>query len=307
MYNEAMKIKELQDILYDIYTITEETARKVNVPVWPYSGTEIGAVREKNFIPWDDDMDIQMRYSDYLKLKPRLLKELPDYLKLVEPEDFSPYFYDFLPRIVDTRYLLREETEEDRAYHNLQNHPSLDIFLIMQAPDSAFSRRLLYYRTLFVYVQAMNHRFSEKHEAGSILVKAAMKGISFLGKKHSVGDLYRKYLKINAKWEGQRTKTMAIMNDVLTSFQITARTIDHTTAFLPAAWFAYSKPEGELRGRKTALPAGYHEQLTRMYGDYMTPPEDLKAYNLHLNEEDMGEAFDAWERERNEAAGKENS
>ncbi len=61
-------IRPLQLRLLDILMAIDAMCRKYNLKYYLVDGSLIGAVREKGFIPWDDDMDICMPREDYEKL-----------------------------------------------------------------------------------------------------------------------------------------------------------------------------------------------------------------------------------------------
>ena len=124
-----MTLKEAQDRAFELLCVIDDICRKEGIRYFLDGGTEIGAVREKDIIAWDDDVDIQLRQEDYPAFKKAMDENLPEYYKVLEPAEFAPRFYDFLVRVIDTRYHLREEKEEDRFYDNKQNYLGIDVFL----------------------------------------------------------------------------------------------------------------------------------------------------------------------------------
>ena len=59
--------------------ILDCVCKKHGLQYWLDSGTLLGAVRHKGFIPWDDDVDVCMLRSDYERALPLLKEELGKY------------------------------------------------------------------------------------------------------------------------------------------------------------------------------------------------------------------------------------
>lgn len=57
--------------------IVDKIARENEIPYWIAGGSMIGVARHHGFIPWDDDLDIELLKPDYL----RLIECLTDYSK----------------------------------------------------------------------------------------------------------------------------------------------------------------------------------------------------------------------------------
>lgn len=60
-------------MLKDIAKVCDDN----NIPYYLAGGTLLGAVRHKGFIPWDDDIDINLKIQDIKKLKRCYKKQLP--------------------------------------------------------------------------------------------------------------------------------------------------------------------------------------------------------------------------------------
>lgn len=265
-----MTLKELQDKLYDVLCLVDDICKKENVKYFLDGGTEIGSVREKDIIAWDDDIDVKVLREDYDAFKAAMLKNLPDNYKFVEPEEFSPYFFDFVPRIIDTTQPIREETDEDRAYKNYQNRVGVDIFIIENAPSGALARKMMMLKLKMIYGMAMSKRYAVHKEKYSLTQKIVTGVCMTLGKLFSHEKLFRMWHKAMEKYSGQKCEYVIPANFPLPFID-----------FFKYEWYE-SAAEGELRGRKFPIPVGYDPEMTQIYGDYMKPPKDKSIYISHM-------------------------
>lgn len=112
---EGSNLRRMQMVMLDILSEVDAICRRHDIPYWLSSGTLIGAWRHNGFIPWDDDLDIEMRREDYLRLLPLLREELPDHLALQTMDDDDNYFF-FFAKVRDRRSYIEEENNYDRIW-----------------------------------------------------------------------------------------------------------------------------------------------------------------------------------------------
>lgn len=79
---DGSKLRDMQLKILEIMDVVDDICRRNNIPYWLASGTLIGAVRHDGFIPWDDDLDIEILHSDKKRFIEACQRELPERFKL---------------------------------------------------------------------------------------------------------------------------------------------------------------------------------------------------------------------------------
>lgn len=74
-YTVTSKMKKVWAVELDLINEFNRVCEKFNLKYYADSGTLLGAVRDKGFIPWDDDIDVVMLRKDYNYLIENCAKE----------------------------------------------------------------------------------------------------------------------------------------------------------------------------------------------------------------------------------------
>lgn len=101
---KEIQIEELRELQMQILDYVDAFCRKHDIKYTISGGTLLGAVRHGGFIPWDDDIDIQMLRSEYEKFTIiwNQHKNEHSYFELVNIESGNSMGYPF-GKIHDTR------------------------------------------------------------------------------------------------------------------------------------------------------------------------------------------------------------
>ena len=109
-------LRQAQLVMLRMFKIIDHICRKHDIKYWMCSGTLLGAVRHKGFIPWDDDLDISMLREDYERFVKIAVEEFPDDMMLQTRETDPNYKYLPLPcKVRDKKSFILSPGFEDEG------------------------------------------------------------------------------------------------------------------------------------------------------------------------------------------------
>lgn len=259
------KLAKSQSIGLDMLLEVDRICQKHEIEYFLDSGTLLGAIRHKGFIPWDDDVDVAMMRKDYEAFLDVCDHEL-DERYFLQTSKTDPYYPFAIARI------LYEEDEtalcEDAAY---RTGYALDIFAFDNASDNPIMQGARVF--LIKLIQGMcksrikidYSRYQRPWERIAVFLTSA------IGRLFSVDLLMKLQRKIATLCESRNTAFKSC-------FAYEFSRLDRT---FPS--HVYEEVEyREFEGYMLPIPRGWHDSLTILYGDYMTPPPIEERVPTHM-------------------------
>lgn len=117
-------VSECHKYLLQLAKAFHDICVRHSIPYYMVGGTQLGAIRHRGFIPWDDDMDFGVPRRYYEELMNILDKELPAEYK-IQSIYHSPKYTNGFYKIEDSRTLIKETNSK-----SLQYGVNIDIFPI---------------------------------------------------------------------------------------------------------------------------------------------------------------------------------
>lgn len=259
----------LERLKKEIITIAEdviEVCDKYNISYHLTGGSALGAVRHHGFIPWDDDIDLDMERKDINKFLKVFRKKYGRKYWIhcdSSGEDFCIPCIQIRKKGTVCRGVLDAVGRECGIY--------IDIAIIENTYDNPLKRRVHGYGSLFFGLAVSCRRFYRDREYLMSLsddeeVRKVFRTKILIGRLLSFMSL-KKWTKAYSKWN-------AMCKDTATEYVTvpTGRNHFFREMYKRSDFCEYTLMDFE--GHKWKIPKNYKKYLKHMYGDYMKIPEE---------------------------------
>lgn len=262
-------IEEHQRAMLGLLGEFDRVCKKFDIRYTLFAGTLLGAVRHKGFIPWDDDADVIMtreEYERFMKLAPGEIDTEKFFLQQ-EYSEHWPMFFSKL-RLNGTACIERYRPKDFKTHMGVY----IDIFPCDNLSDNPIKRKLQFYASKVVIAKSLDKR--------GYLTDSAIKKV-FMA--------FCKLIPRKPLWKfviNKKHKNTACVHSFLGAAQRYEKSV------FSRKWIEDTMPmqfeEYEFPGSKH-----FHELLSHLYGDYMTPlPESKRGCKVHAEIVDLNNSYE---------------
>lgn len=254
-------IEKLHKCLLKILDEIDRLCRKYDIPYFLDSGTALGAIRHKGFIPWDDDADVGLLRKDYERFIEVAKTDLsPEFF--LQTADIESEYPNFNAKIRLNGTHFPEQFNEKR---NIHKGISVDIFPFdyVKNDEKKIISNLKFYRFLISI-----HQFTVNRENNTTFLK---KTLRFICKKLPTYRLLKRLAltkHLRKPTEKVVCYTYRMNSNKILCFDTNDLNSVHYTKFAD---------------RNYLIMDGYDSYLKTLYGDYMKLPPENERYQ-HIQE-----------------------
>ena len=263
------KLASLRKLLLMMLTDIDSTAKKNGIEYQLGGGSVLGAVRHKGFIPWDDDIDINITRKECYRLMEAMEKDYPDKYSYLIP-GVTPGYMLLFPQIRLNGTSVR--TRDD--FNNSKCGVCIDLFIIENTYNSPVRRFFHGIGCQYYGFKVSAAKFRRDREflipfaesTGDVrLLKTIRRRIIFAS-LFARGNPDRITDKAD-KWNGRCSDDDSVFVTVPSGRRHFWGEKRKRSVFFPPSY-------REFEGKTYACPNNIDQYLTTLYGDYSRIPED---------------------------------
>ncbi len=235
---KAEDLPKIHEKVLEMLKIVHDVCEKEKISYFMQAGTLLGAVRNKGFIPWDDDGDIMMYREEFDKL----ISVIDGYLK-------------------DTEYFLKYTDRVPKVVCRNNEDIRLDIFIIDYLPNNKLKRK--YKLFILKLIQGMSKEDVD-------LSAYSLKGKILVGVTSTLGKLFSEKKKLE-----MYDRMSRYGNDVSASECFWSNDLYRFINYKFERNYFRETFLMDFEDTRLYAPKNYDSYLIINYGkDYMTPMQD---------------------------------
>lgn len=193
-------LREIQNTELKILEELDRICQKHQIPYSLSGGTLLGAVRHQDFIPWDDDIDLDFKREDFDRLIQILPSELGEDFEFVNYDEFGENFCDFIPRIFYKNCKIINSFSLDDGKSNMAQDERINKIFIelycLHDTKKGLTVKIQVFLVKAIYGMAMAHRHGVKPtKRYSSLQKNEVRFLRVIGKRIPMKTLCKWYEK----------------------------------------------------------------------------------------------------------------
>lgn len=253
-YRVTAKTKRVWAVQLEMLDEVERICKKYHIKYFADSGTLIGVVRHKGYIPWDDDIDLVMMREDYERFIQAAAKEVKEPLVLQTVYTEKNYLKGHI-QIRNGNTTGYNAEDKKAGYHC---GIFIDIFPLDAVPDGRWAQRIwrfqvrtawsvLYTWYRFGYYPNVTVAGRILHGIGAVL-------------RIPIPKAFRWYERLCTKYSGKHT--CYVCDTVFIA--------EWKKNLWKREWFENSVLM-PFENRQIPIPCGYDGRLKAEYGDYLKP------------------------------------
>lgn len=254
---------ELKAHLVEMLTAFDAFCKEHGLQYYLSGGTLLGAVRHRGFIPWDDDIDVNMPRPDCEKLMELSGGRIGSYI--LNPPNYSNTYHAYHWKLFDESMLIAKKRGEKIR----KVYPAfMDIFPIDGLPDTEAKNKRHYRKIIFWKLLAESLWNKKKYTDARGVKKLAHGAAYFVARRIGIKRLFNRVIGVAKSIPFETAEHIGVM---MTKVHTTEERVVKAE-YLPVV-------EVSFEGRTFPAPAGYETYLRQLYGpDYMQlPPEEERT------------------------------
>lgn len=253
------ELKSVQKIELDILIELDKICRKNNLCYFLDSGTALGAVRHKGFIPWDDDIDVGMPRPDYNRFMRIAKDELGEafFLQNLKTDPKVPFPYAKIRK--NGTAFIEWNKRNIKMHHGIY----IDIFPYDRLPEDGIDEYMGYCREL-------NRKLFKRRIPDRV-------GLPQSNLRWKIGKAARRLQYLAMQFSSEK-KLLEKLNHDYTKYSGLGFDSGKSTCHSFSSRIAFPNEmlfppiEVEFEGHSFFAPADVDAYLTAIYGDYMKLP-----------------------------------